>query len=239
MKKRIFLHIGKHKTGTTSIQHYLLRNADYFNGAGYYVVKNILFDCGTVGRTNLTNCTNLAHVAIRNSLQTPIRIRNRVHGRSYIEKIRTAYLINFKLHSIDCPNLIISSEAFSFIRKLHEIVILKIMFKGFLLTPIVFFREKNEWLRSWRHQMRNIMQVFDIESNVPRGVFDFRENSWLIDDSSIADIFGKQLEIINYETAVKMYRSVIPPFLESIGLEPSACPSCDDLWLNRTAEKRL
>jgi hypothetical protein len=39
---RTIIHVGQHKTGTTSIQHYLRRNSRVLNGMGLYIPDKII-----------------------------------------------------------------------------------------------------------------------------------------------------------------------------------------------------
>jgi len=61
--KTIYLHIGKHKTGSTPIQRYISENSSFLESNGHFVVLNTLgkIGCHGIKVENLTNCTNFAH----------------------------------------------------------------------------------------------------------------------------------------------------------------------------------
>lgn len=246
MKKTIYLHIGKHKTGSTSIQNYLNENKEFFCESGFFVVESLLDEIvkkrrGTFPSRGVfpSNCANVAHIAIRNDLLTPRRIRGLEKKRSYIRKIVDAYYINKKIRGFECELIILSAEAFSFIRTFGERLILRVMFRGFFVIPIVFFRDSKSWLSSWGKQLANIKNSSKGYELSTEGIFDFSENSWLVDDDAIVKVFGRETIVVSYENSLDKDGSVIPSFLESLGLNPKNCPSWSEYWFNKSKDKKL
>ncbi len=232
--KKIYLHIGKHKTGSTSIQQYIDRNRSFLAENKIFVLDNSVSDLVRKRIIVPTNCTSIAHIAIRNNLQTQIRIRNLDIQRHFLKKIKDAIIMNGRLHSVIATNIIISAEAFSFMRTFHERLILRIMFKGFSVHPIFFSRNADDWLTSWRGQLKKLMIKNNINESISNTIFDFRENSWLTDDKAIVRTFGKNTRVISYEHALNEHGSVIPAFLSFLDLVPSNCPPWDGIWLNKS-----
>lgn len=232
--RTIFLHIGKHKTGTSSIQHYLTVNSEFFKKMNFHVAEQDIypFVCRKSGLT--ANCTNVAHIAIRSCLQTPLRLRNSDIVRTYAQRIKDALFVNFKLHKIADSDIIMSSEAFSYIRNYRERLVLMAMFKGFNVVPIVCFRNKKDWLKSWRAQTDNLMKNRPVNTTDPAGIFNFSNDSWLVDDDAIARIYGKKTRTINYDQAISQHGSVIPAFLDIIDVDTGQYPSWAGIWRNRS-----
>lgn len=233
--KTVYLHVGKHKTGSSSIQHYTYQNRDYLSEKGYRVIDNSI--AGVI-RAGPANCINVAHIILRSSLKTPVRIRGRDSHRKYLQKITSAMAINKKLHQCRASRILLSAEAFSFARTLPEKVILKTMFQGFHLKPILFVRNKEDWLESWKTQLQNLQNTHGIVDPPLEGIFDFRPGSWLVDDRAIARFYGNNTVVISYEKALMESQSVIPCYLKSVGLCPDECPGWEEFWYNRTVNKK-
>lgn len=150
MKQKIHLHIGKHKTGSTSIQSYQLENSSQQWDHGYHVVKEKSMH-ENVAKVLSTNQTELAHCFLRSNLLTPLRLRG-VLSSHKIKNIKQALITgtDFRNHlkTISSPNIIISAEAFSFMRKKREIWFLRYILRGYDSIPIFYSRERNSWLKT-------------------------------------------------------------------------------------------
>lgn len=68
--KTIFPHIGKHKTGSTSIQHYLSNNYTFFEEMGFCIITTDMTS-KNIPLANRTNLAEIAHLVIRQGLKTP------------------------------------------------------------------------------------------------------------------------------------------------------------------------
>ena len=113
MPRTIFLHAGKHKTGSTSIQHYLADNAEFLANLGLATVENIFEIVPKRKATAMVNCFDIAHCIIRPELNTPIRLRYPELAAPTLEQQRLRALrINERLMAKPGHALIISAEAF-------------------------------------------------------------------------------------------------------------------------------
>jgi len=117
MDKQIFLHIGRHKTGTSSIQYFLDRNTAYLAQQGYYFLD--------LGRGRKIANHNLATT-----------LNPKFSAAGQMRDYRTTFL--GELEARDEDKIIISSEGFQNIR---DMSLLREFFKGFDLTVICYLRE--------------------------------------------------------------------------------------------------
>lgn len=235
MPRTIFLHAGKHKTGSTSIQHYLADNAEYLANLGLATVENLFEVVPKRRATALVNCFDIAHCIIRPELNTPIRLRYPELAAPTLEQQRLQALrINERLMAKPGHALIISAEAFSFLRRPSEREIFDLVFQGFEVRTVLFLRERQDWLESWKKQTAGALAKFGRPVGDVESVLDYELSSWLADDASIEAFFQPGCQTLCYEAAMEKHGSVVPAFLEAIGLDPSECPPWQEYWRNRS-----
>ena len=234
MVRKIFLLAGKHKTGTTSVQNYLDRNEAFLNRHGIAIVRNTVFAAGTPGVAPKTNCFLLAHMMIRGTLLTPVRLRGYSPEESYDDQCANARTANRLLRGIPGQRLIISAEALSFLRTARERHVYDMVFGGFEVCPIVCFRKPRAWMASWKKQVHDLRETHGRLVETPGSIFDFSENSWLVDDAAIRGFFGPDTCALSYEDEIEKYQSVIPAIMNKLGFSLPDCPSWDDVWDNRS-----
>lgn len=239
--KTIYLHIGKHKTGTTSIQHYIHENEQFFLKRDCYIVKESDFNSEFLAkRVNVRNLNGAAHLILRQELETPMRLQGTVKSKRLSILLEEMNNVNTVLKSIKSTNLIISAEAFSFIRTPFEMELLYFMLRGFKVIPIIFLRDKTLWLKSWYVQvlgLRKQLNLLDDNELAKGGIFDFSTDSWLVDDKSILSMYGNDTVVHSYEDCLAESGSVIPAFLKTIGLPLNECPTWKNIWKNNSKDK--
>lgn len=231
--KRIHLHFGTHKTGSTSIQAYLAENSDFFASRGIAVMRDFdpLTDPAGVTRFG-TNCFRVAHLAVRAELETPIRLNGDCGATTESARRAAIAAVNALLLSEVMPEIILSAEAFSFLRTAEEESLLREMFADTDLHPVGFFREKTDWLRSWAAQLerRGLVRAGQSET----GIFDLSPDSWLVRHDDIRAFFGAEGTYHRYEDEIARNGSVLPAFLQAVGLDLSECPDWRGIWKNRS-----
>lgn len=222
--KKVFLHVGKHKTGTTSIQSFLSYNRETLLETGFYPVTNIeilnLLGCG-YEQANETNNVTMSHILIRPQLRTPLRFFRDDPFIEHDRKLLTTKM-NCFLKSIDAKNIIISAESFSFLRCADEKSLYVNLFDGLEIIPIIFLREKRSWMNSWKIQTSSLFHSTDVRKNSVadhESILNYSDNSWLLDDESIVKFFEGS-HIIHYEMAVRKFETVVLAFIDFLGLKP-------------------
>ncbi|MCA1749861.1 MAG: hypothetical protein LC634_10210 [Sphingomonadales bacterium] len=232
-RRRIYLHAGMHKTGTTSIQKYLFDHSEAFEARGYAVFEDIEFG-PFAERTGAdrTNCFRLAHLLLRDAFGSPIKLRTGVRRYGPARRLGDIVRLRRMLRRIRCPNIVISAEAFCFLRTPGERALLRLAFAGFELVPVIFFRDSTDWLARQQGQLVN---------GVPDGysahALDFSPASDLVDYAAIRRLFGDGI-YLDYEPIVAARGSVLPAFLEAIGIDPADMPAYGEYRDNPSAEKR-
>ena len=234
--KNIFLHIGKHKTGSTSIQHYLSNNHSFFQEMGFHIITTDMTS-KNIPIANRTNLAEVAHLVIRQDLKTPVRLRRNSFQEGFFNRLKEINQINRQLQAIKSENIIMSAEAFSFIRTRSEMFLLHFMLRGFTIIPIVYLRDKESWLESWYTQLIPLRKKLDLIDLPSEGIFDFSSDSWLVDDEAILRVFGEKTIAISYDRCLKEKASVIPSFLDALGLSVVDCPEWKDIWQNNSRNK--
>jgi len=236
MVRKIYLHTGKHKTGSSSIQSYLEAHDTFFQKMGFTIIPNTIFAKARNRMGPKYNCYNLAHVLIRPELMTPMRLRGFSQTSDYQEQALQAVTVNKVLKETAGEALIISAEAFSFLRTAKERELFDMMFADFDVRPITFFRESATWLHSWKKQLSKLIkrkEEYNIEFS-KESIFDFSPNTWLLNDDAIRNFFHPNGCSLSYDDAIEEYDNVIPVFLKELGLILSACPPWEDVWYNRS-----
>ena len=244
----VFLHGGMHKTGSSSIQRYLMDHRQFFEDSGYRIVDDLVTGLVTQKRGGIsTNSYGLAHLLLREYLATPIRLRHDEPVRTSADKDERVKAVNHILRTFaGSKNLIISAEAFSFLRTADEKRRYDDLFYGLQVRPILFLRERQSWVSSWTKQTAKLRARFEREGLLIGGdlkgyrenIFDLGPNSVVGIESAIRDFFGPDGLYLSYEDVMDRQGSTVPAFLNAIGLEPSDCPDHDAYWFNKTRVDR-
>lgn len=154
MTGRLFLHIGTHKTGSTSFQAFLQDNRPTLIARGQRPVLEA--GHGPFAGRFRANLAGLAHLHLRPDLVTGARVRGEVPpplppaGRAAAEDRIVARLV-----TLDAPVVILSSEMFCFLRSADEQAALGRMFGrlGRELRVVVAFRDPADWRDRWVRQL--------------------------------------------------------------------------------------
>ena len=238
--KKLFLHCGTHKTGSTSIQKYLNSNMEFFSEKGFCLIQPPRKTGDFRMVYHDANCVEMAHTIIRSELKTPIRMRGlQKVALDYEDQLKVAKKFNADLHDQTGKALIVSGEAFSFLRTQKERAVFDIMFKGFDVRPIIFLREPFDWMESWKKQTAKLFQQFGAMENRKDSIFNYEMDSWLLDYKALAAFFQPNGRILSYGEELKNFGSVIPAFLRELGFSPDECPPWQDVWANKTDKSEL
>lgn len=239
MARRIFIHAGQHKTGTTSVQHYVERHAAFLTAHGITPFRDWKPDLSGVADGPLPcNAKMIANALIRPSLSTPMRLSRAAlplddaAWQSRLPALREA------LRDVPTDAVLMSAEAFSFLRTPAERQRLDELCDGFEWEALMFLREPASFLASWELQITHSGLATAEGAVAGQGIFDVSPKSWLVDHAAIRTFWGDQGRFLSYEEAMGPKGSVIPALLERIGLDPASAPPWDDVFLNTGAKKR-
>jgi len=135
-KKTIYLHIGTHKTGTTSLQNFLYKNAKLLKKDNYdYLVSN---------------CTWCAHHALGWSFQGATQPISEYCSWSNYGVIN--YLED-EIKNSPCDNFIISSENLYQLKNMEFIKRFFDRFSQFEIKLILYLRNQVSFIESWYYEL--------------------------------------------------------------------------------------
>jgi hypothetical protein len=238
MAVEIVIHAGQHKTGSTSIQHYLADNREFFQQQGIFACP-----AWTSGLTGLEqpvrNCNAgaIAHAIVRETLATPGRLRAKHPVIPEPLRRQGIARVNRALRAVPERAVILSSEAFSFLRQPEEFARIEELCTGLSFRAVMFLRDPRSWRESWRLQLAHAKLIERPGAVADCGIFDFDETSWLTDHQAIRNFWRGHCTFLAYEEAREKHGSVIPAFLGELGLDPAACPGWDGFFLNASNRK--
>ena len=186
--KRIFLHIGRHKSGTTAIQLFFHRNRKFLAKQGLYYPQ-----------TGIKNA--IAHhflaKALNPALSKPAKMIKRLKAK-------------FEKEIENRDNIVISSEAFQNINKLNLVVD---FFSGYELIVICYFREVLDYHQSAYAQF---VQASDYQGSFLNFSNSYKTNyvkfyqKWnKISDNMIVSFFNR---------SDLLKQDVVHDFLEKVGV---------------------
>lgn len=208
---RAILHVGTHKTGTTSIQSFVTdRHPDRLRAHGIEPYR---------GRHIAHNHVELHVAAMRPERLSGFKER---HAIRVDEAYAAAVAARIAAALTACPHetMFFSAEGMSLLRHPDELARLKALVP--VETDIVIvLREREGFLASYR------AQIGDRSSIDPA---DYEHYRYVADDGWIADItprltllretFGAdRVRTIDYDAAMATHGSILPAFLAAIGLE--------------------
>ena len=136
-KKHLYLHIGTHKTGSSSIQHWLKENRSLLEADGYYYPIE-----GAYFYPPEASASLLAHAMLE---RRPSYI-----GNTVIDRNSCVSDIGRDIKNSSCKSVIVSSEHFSHAKKIEEVKNIFDLFSDLFekMTVIVYLRRQDHRLES-------------------------------------------------------------------------------------------
>lgn len=191
----VYIHIGQHKTGTSSIQKFLTIN------------REKLYDLGFL-YTNLFELTASHHIAWMLGFGGK-EITN-------IEKSATKDII-YKIIE-DCnqkrKNIIISSEHFSSNITIDKLLLLKNLFKDLNIKIICYLRRQDLYAESFYNQLIKNGNSFDFNSYLQNATLD-----WNIFLNNYEQVFGKEnMLVFPYNFYYIHKPDIYEHFLSTLGI---------------------
>lgn len=223
------LHIGTHKTGSTSIQRFLREHGELLAtvGAGY-----------PLGFLLADSHAELPLLTVRPERLWPARLR-------LPETQRPAWLaaardhVRSEVRAFPADVLVYSHEDLSYVRSDEELERLRHLLDGPAIEVVVFLREPSAFLRSYRDQLAAM--GFEL-SDDPSSFAYVEPDSWLVDHAALLDGYRRwfgadQVTVIDYDEALRQDESVIPALTDRLGIPRAALPALDRYALNRSGQQ--
>ena len=210
MRQRLILHIGTHKTGSTTIQNYFYRNRLWLRPMGVHYPRPLM---GPVFYVN-------NHRDLRDTARMEGKPRNpQVHRDLGPHDARLAAYVN-AIKEVGAPIAILSCEGWSSVlnRYAHRLASLQNRFE---IKVIAFMRRPDHWAEAFYRQRvanlshRETSSFAEFVSQAPMQTYLFdryRLFSWW------SDVFGPEnLTVIPYEPAVAGF-DLIGSFCDAAGI---------------------
>jgi len=218
---RVVLHIGFHKTGTTSIQHFLWRHRDRLSERGIAFYE---------GRHIPHNHVELHIAAMAPERMTPVKKSRAISGGlDYRNEVEQSLQHFFS--SVGANTYLFSAEGLSYLRSPEEFAWLKSVLPE-PVTIVAYLRQREEYAAAYRHMISGMMA----ESDDPQSVAYMRPDSWLFDYetriSGFREVFGDDLVVRNYNAELQG-GNIIPSFLQVLGIADAFKPDDFQLFLNK------
>ena len=208
--KTLALHIGIHKTGTTAIQNFAVRNRDRLAAHGILFPRTGFL----VRPRRTTEDATPGHLPLARSLARPT---SKEAGRVRTELFR-------EMEAEDCPTLLITSETMSAPGYLAPGAgLAPFLARGYRPRVIAYLRRQDTWLDSWyRERVRWVGKMREKRS---LDAFVAEEgDEWLDYGARLAvweDAVGSEnVELRSYED-VRQARGIVPDFFDQLGVDVS------------------
>ncbi|SFO81437.1 hypothetical protein SAMN04488056_11387 [Cohaesibacter marisflavi] len=182
--KKLIIHIGVHKTGTTSFQRLLRANQKHM------IENNVrpIFELDR-NRARRFNLFDLSHLHLRACLKTGARLRGQISELQEHEKatFEDSFAKAVNTHPED--TLIASAEVFCFMREETEKEKLSAFFAKLdrKVEILLVLRDLTSWKQSWENQLQKDPKVAPLLNSFPE---EERINAdWYYDTESILNFW--------------------------------------------------
>ena len=227
--QQLFVHLGTHKTGTTSLQAYLFDHREQLRRDGVAVCTERQRKFGEIA-----NCFDLAHSVLRPTLMTLSRMTGDAKKPGFWGDAKSfAHLAKF-LSDKSAIKFILSAEAFCFARNESELTKIKRLLcsRRIEVIPIVCFRDGEAWRDSWFAQIAKYEQQF--RHSHGHGSDDIR-GDWYFDKDDILRFWNQvgEVRVVDFDQAVGKHGTVIPAMLDAMEIRDH--DGAEDYFLNTAA----
>lgn len=176
--KTAILHIGLHKTGSTSFQAALSDNRRQLRRQGVDVYR---------GAVRADNHVELFRAAVGGGLETLSGRTPSGRERADLRNMVQGRIADFVDHS-PADRLIFTTEALSLLRSVEELQALKSLFpEGMRFRVILVLRDKAEWLASYEKQIRKVPGR--VPSDDPASSLYVGPGTWLTDFEGLIAVY--------------------------------------------------
>lgn len=223
--RRLFLHVGTHKTGTTSFQAMLRDQAAALRATGLEPLVGPPF-----APRDSANAHLLANALVRPDLKSPSRLRNTcpVPDAAYTAEMIAA--LHARLSEVTVPDVVISSEKFCLMRTEDERARLETALRPLFseIVPVLCLRRVEGWRESWNNQLEKTGTT-PLLAGVPDA--QSTKGEWYYDTDSIVAFWQSvgPLKVIDYDAALGTDGSILPALFGALERDAPG----NGTWLNR------
>jgi hypothetical protein len=225
----VVLHVGTHKTGTTSIQTFLRdENDGLLAAAGYAYPSGFLLPVVHLELSLLT---------IRPERVWPARLRFPETERASWRAAARAH-VRAQIENAEPAGLVYVNEDLSYLRFDDEFERLGALLEGRSVQVVICLRDRAAFMRSYRAQIEGT----GFEPSDDPGSFAYvRPDSWLVDYDALVEGYERRfgaanVHVLDYEAIMAGDGTVIPAFAEVVGIPRSSLPRLDKYRFNATGQ---
>lgn len=212
--KKAHIHIGTHKTGSTSLQRWLSEHRALLEGQGFGLYE---------GMHNKDNHIELYLAAMRPERDSfgKQSLRDVVFDAGYTAAVSER--VRGFVQACGQENLIFTTEGLSLLRHPDELETLRGMFEGVCGAAgvVLYLRNKADYLESYRRQLLKVPGRK--KSDTFWSALYVEDDTWLTDyDQLIAAYEGAfgagSVKVIDYDGEMARRGNIIPSFAGALGL---------------------
>jgi len=208
-RKILLIHVGTHKTGTTSFQSLMLNEPELFLRSGVYPCT---------GESRDGHNIEFSHSIIRPNLITGARARKEIGTLNLINFLRYTLKMRREFKTKKEAKTLISAESLCFARTPRELLRVKLFcaLTGYSPVPIIVFRNKEDWKASWENQ---VIKSEDTRHLLNEGKIEYLHD-WYYDKSAIRKFWskiGNTIEI-DYDREVSNSGTIVASLLTATGV---------------------
>jgi hypothetical protein len=222
----VVLHIGTHRTGTTSFQAALHASAASLASHGVHV-----FQSGLTKRTGWSH--ELALISLRSELNFPLRL---MFPDSSLPSMQSQMLQDC-ISQMQSParRVVASHEALSFIRTRQEVERLVEALDGRVCKVVCVLRDAESFLQSWKNQLAKTRLA--TSSAHFESFMNTDPASWIVDWDELigayAGVLGREaVTVLDYERETRNHGTMITAVWSACGLPETLRPNHRAQWLN-------
>ena len=222
-EQRAIVHIGTHKTGSTSLQYWLAQHAAELashHGLGVY-------------RPIHPNGRELALLCADPDRSIPT-IREIPEWRTEAWRTPSSGHVRSEVERSD-EVMLISNETLSLLRTPDELERLRDLLAPRVVDIVLVTRRAEDFLRSWRDQLTR--DGFAMSQD-PTSFAYLERDSWLVDYDEIVranrGVFGADhVHVVDYDAAMARFNSVIPAVMAHAVSDVTTLPDWSQVRRNR------
>lgn len=214
---RIFIHIGTHKTGSTSLQYFLDRERCRLRNLGVAYFRGCHIPA---------NHVELHAASMRIDRPSPFKLDSQLTiDAEYIGSVK-ARLADF-VQGAGNRVCLFSAEGLSYLRYVDEVEALKELFPPADISIFVYLRDRESYRRSHQGEFnRRVARGGKIDPSFA----DLGIGSWLLDYEARLEpfkaAFGEaRVHVVDFDQARENDGSIIPSCLRLLGVEGQFLPS--------------
>ena len=230
-RKRIYLHIGTHRTGSTSLQSFLVKNRQSLHRLGYGLYR---------GHIEPQNHIELYLAAMRSERDSAAKLKYSMNAdERFIASVQSR--VNGFLEQTPCDSVIFTSEGLSLLRFDDELERLsKILdLPHHDVVVVLVLRNREDFLNSYKKQMmKSPGRRFSQDKT---SAFYVETDSWLADFETLMTLykgaFGKNNHrVVDYDQELARNGNALPAVLEAFDLSLEQLPNLESYWLNASRD---